>query len=608
MNPESSVDAICDEGHRLLKTGAPLVAYDVLAEGLRQFPSHVRLRQLLALAMARSGASRDANTLLERLAAEGHADEETLALLARTHKDIALDSLDPAIRASHLELAFHRYEDSYRRTHGYWSGINAATMAVLLGRRDEARAVARQVRAQCLSLYRDGGPDQYWILATLGEAALVLDEIGEAEDWYGRAVSVAAGHRGDLVSTRRNARLLLKHLGGDVSHFDACFDIPRVVVFAGHLIDRPDRAVPRFPAAREPVVRDAIDAAVAALRPGIGYAAAGCGGDILFLESLARRGAETHVILPYNRDEFCADSVDLVPGTDWPARYAQVLAQASEVIIAAEHPIGGGLAYEYGFRFLDGAARVKADELDTELVCLALWDGKAGDGAGGTASSIEHWQRTGRRIEIIDLSALVSPPPAISVQIAAATPASEHVPHPLEVEIVGLLFADASGFSRLTEPEIPLFIEHFLGTVAAKIAQAPSKPLQANTWGDGLYLVFDSVAATGTFALSLSEAIRDTDWRGLGFRNEISVRIGLHAGPAFVCTDPVTARVNYLGAHVSRAARIEPIAPPGEVYASGAFAALARGEASAFRCAYVGQTPLAKGYGTSPTYVVRPIL
>jgi len=173
-------------------------------------------------------------------------------------------------------------------------------------------------------------------------------------------------------------------------------------------------------------------------------------------------------------------------------------------------------------------------------------------------------------------------------------------------EIVGLLFADAKDFSRLTEPEIPLFVEHFLGTVADVIRRAPLAPLQVNTWGDGLYLVFDSVASTGAFALELVDAVRAIDWRARGFTNDINVRIGLHAGPAYVCIDPVTQRRNYIGAHVSRAARIEPIAPPGEVYASDAFAALARtDQVDAFRCTYVGQTPLAKGYGTFPTYVVR---
>ena len=51
---------------------------------------------------------------------------------------------------------------------------------------------------------------------------------------------------------------------------------------------------------------------------------------------------------------------------------------------------------------------------------------------------------------------------------------------------------------------------------------------------------------------------------------------------------------------------IEPVTPPGLVYASESFAALAAAEAAtSFRCEYVGQTAQAKGYGTFPTYVVR---
>jgi len=80
----------------------------------------------------------------------------------------------------------------------------------------------------------------------------------------------------------------------------------------------------------------------------------------------------------------------------------------------------------------------------------------------------------------------------------------------------------------------------------------------------------------------------------------------LHAGPVYECNDPITRQHTYCGTHVSRAARIEPIAPSGQVYASEAFAALAAIQrAPRFACYYVGQTPLAKGYGTFPTYHVR---
>jgi class 3 adenylate cyclase len=58
---------------------------------------------------------------------------------------------------------------------------------------------------------------------------------------------------------------------------------------------------------------------------------------------------------------------------------------------------------------------------------------------------------------------------------------------------------------------------------------------------------------------------------------------------------------------VSRAARLEPITPPGQVYASEAFAALAAAQRTPdFTCDYVGQTPMAKAYGTLPAYHVRP--
>ena len=274
------------------------------------------------------------------------------------------------------------------------------------------------------------------------------------------------GRHGDLVSTRRNARLILKVLDVDPSRFDATFDVPRVAVFAGHLIDRPERSSPRFPQTLEPAVRDAIDAKVAALRPGFGYASAGCGGDILFLESLARIGAVSHVVLPYNREQFRRDSVDFVAASNWSERYDQALARAADVVLASDHPIGGGKTWDqYGFRLLDGAARVKADDLDTDLVCLALWDGQPGDGRGGTASAVEHWQRAQRTIELIDLAALASQVGVIGqVEPMNQSNHAAQFAHDkqFESEIVGLLFADAKGFSRLTEPEIPLFVEHFL--------------------------------------------------------------------------------------------------------------------------------------------------
>ena len=91
-----------------------------------------------------------------------------------------------------------------------------------------------------------------------------------------------------------------------------------------------------------------------------------------------------------------------------------------------------------------------------------------------------------------------------------------------------------------------------------------------------------------------------------GLPKDLNLRIALHAGPVYSCIDPVIGQPTFTGTHVSRAARMEPITPPGQVYASQPFAALAAAQFVAeFTCDYVGQTPLAKGYGTFPTYHVR---
>jgi class 3 adenylate cyclase len=92
----------------------------------------------------------------------------------------------------------------------------------------------------------------------------------------------------------------------------------------------------------------------------------------------------------------------------------------------------------------------------------------------------------------------------------------------------------------------------------------------------------------------------------LGRHEAPTMRIGAHYGPVFADWDPVVGQDTYYGRALSRAARIEPIAPPGTVYVTEAFAAIllleSRGD---FTCTYVGQVPLAKGYGTFRMYEMR---
>jgi RyR domain/Adenylate and Guanylate cyclase catalytic domain len=93
-------------------------------------------------------------------------------------------------------------------------------------------------------------------------------------------------------------------------------------------------------------------------------------------------------------------------------------------------------------------------------------------------------------------------------------------------------------------------------------------------------------------------------------KHPLSIRVGLHTGPVFLHYNPVVRRLGFTGAHVSRAARIEPVTQPGEVFTSEEFAALielnaairrqsggpATHDPAGFVCEYAGSMALAKGY------------
>lgn len=613
-------------GNSILQLGEPLMAYDVLAEGLKQWPADLRLQQLLALALARSGATVAANTLLLRLVQAGHQDEETLGLLARTHKDLWLQATDPTIQSDHLRRAAECYEQAYQRSGSTWTGINAATLAIAMGRAEQAQAIASAVQQQCLQKFeahtRTGSAD-YWLLATLGEAALILKDWSAAETFYGQAMEVGQGRFGDLSSSRRNAMLLAEHLEIDQSRLKQWFHIPKVVVFCGHMIDRPGRLQPRFPAHLEGAVQQAISDRLQQLDARLGYASAACGSDILFLEALRELKGELHIVLPYNREQFITDSVDVMPEGNWRERFESLMQSATEVITASGQKLQeNDVVYEYSNRLLHGLAKMRASQLGTDLIPMAAWNRQPGDGPGGTASTVAFWQQWTDHVEVIDLAALLQQTP-IALPIANLAPPihAEEVPQAqmattpssptilIERQIRALLFADVVQYSSLTEEQYLPFVEHFLGAVAALSDLPAYPPLLKNTWGDALFFVFPKVGQAGEFALELCDLVQSIDWSQRGLPQDLNLRIALHAGPVDRNRDPITGQYNYIGTHVNHTARIEPITPPGKVYASQAFAAIAASEGlQRFTCDYVGQMPWAKRYGTFPTYHVRRCL
>jgi class 3 adenylate cyclase len=598
---------------QMLELGEPLMAYDVLVSGLDGSPTNVRLRELQALALLRAGVPDKAEVILMKLEEEGRRGEETIGLRARIHKERwEREEANSDAAARHLLLAHELYRKAYDSAGGYWSGINAATTALLSGQNQTAVSLAQNVIESCRRKLEQGdnlGNDNYWLLASLAEAALILEDWPKAESLYRHAAKVGRGKFGDLASTRYNASLILNHFGKAKTSIEEILRIPPVIVFSGHMIDSPNRSTPRFPPKLEDAVRQAIRERLEKLKPGFGYASAAGGSDILFLEAILEMGGEAHVVLPYNKDQFFKDSVEIIPGGPWKARYEEVLARATEVFTASERKIeGGAVSYEYANLVLYGLAKTRARLLGTDLVPMVVWDGRGG-GVGGTGDRVAHWKNLGLDVEVIDVARILEAAGGKGHEVASQTGGRDEGTSSVPAEgpeIMALLFADAQHFSKLSEDQIPLFLNHFLGTIAELLRRTSYQPVMKNTWGDGLFMVFQSVQEAGGFALELCDLINETKWEEKSLPAELNLRIALHAGPVFECIDPISERQNFFGTHVTRTARIEPITPPGQVYASQGFAALAAAQGpQGFVCDYVGQVPQAKGYGTFPTYHVR---
>jgi class 3 adenylate cyclase/tetratricopeptide (TPR) repeat protein len=601
---------------RALDCGELILASEAAREALKLYPQDVFLRQRRALIFAQMGATRKAQELLEAMLGEGVSDAETLSLLGRTYKDDWLARQD--------KEALRRATDHYRRAFEAGSdepaypGINAATLALLGGDTATAHRLAEEVRRICEDNARTKPPD-YWNQAALAEALADLGRIDEACEAFHTAVPLAGSEIRNISSTRRQARLISQAVLGRSDAFDCCFPELKLVVFSGHMIDEPGRRPPRFPPEREAEVKASIREWLDRMRAKIGFASAARGADILFLEAMLERGGAVHVVLPWARDRFLETSVHLAGDERgrWPGRFAEALARATSVHELGELNMpGSALGLEYCNLVMTGRARQMAHWLNLDLKPLVCWDGEIGQ-PGGTGSFADYWKRHGEAVSVIRLPAAPDAQPREELEPAAGDAPGDArgqaVGEPMRQEIKAMLFADIVGYAKMPEEKIPKFVAHFMRSVSRLIDESPDAPIYANTWGDALCFVFDRVDRAGRFALNLRDHVLAMDWsqRGLvweqaGKQCPLSIRIGLHAGPVYVNFDPVTRQLNFMGAHVNRAARIEPVTEPGHVFASEDFAALAAAEiAQGFSCEFVGTVQLAKNYGMSRLYDLR---
>jgi class 3 adenylate cyclase/tetratricopeptide (TPR) repeat protein len=561
------------------RRGEMLTAFDLAARALEGNPEDLWLKHRAVLALARAGSTGEAARHFSDYGLGGVDDEDIQSLEARIAKDCAIAAGGGFAQAAEL------YETIFRRSGGYYPAVNAATLCMLDGQTERAAALAREAR----TALRASGDDLYYAAATDVEVALILGEREFAEDSLAKAKQLNAGDYAALATTRRQLRLLIAATGDPEELLDALSG-PGVVHFCGHRIGGA-----RFPFGDERHVAMRIAEELERLAPGFGYGSLANGADIMCAEELLRRGAEVHVVLPFARDEFVEASV-ADGGQAWVDRFDACMAAADSVTYATSDAfLGEDVLFRYCSELAMGMALQRAAWLDAAATQLAVYDGSPADRTAGTAVDVATWSATGRpTVEIR--------PPGGHLPTPDSGPAAAARPQRV---VRSLLFADVRGWSKLTDEELPRVNDVFLSTLGEVLTRYAEVVDYRNTWGDALYVVIRDPEAAAACALDLQAAVKSVDLEGNGLPTHLALRLGAHIGPVFPIRDPVIGGPAFMGSHVSRTARIEPVTPPGTVYVTDAFAAALALRQSRYHCDYVGHMPSAKSYGRFRMYSLR---
>jgi class 3 adenylate cyclase len=247
-----------------------------------------------------------------------------------------------------------------------------------------------------------------------------------------------------------------------------------------------------------------------------------------------------------------------------------------------------------------GLALSKATTLDTEARLLAVRDDpSSAAGDRFVDHEADFWGGSGFALD--DVATL----PA--AERGAPSSLGREAPQRAGGRVVkSMLFGDVKGFSKLREAQLPVFAREVLGTFSRVLEAFGTRIPVKNSWGDALYVVAEDAVTGADCALALQEAIGELQPEQHGLPAHLGLRLSGHVGPVFPIDDPVLGYTSYMGVHVSRTARIEPITPVGQVYVTEAFAAaLALDRTGRFTTEYVGHIPAAKDWGKLRVYVLR---
>jgi class 3 adenylate cyclase len=579
------------------RRGDLLVAFDLATQGLERHPDSLRLRYLATRVMARSGAVDQAAALYKRFRLDRADDTDIASLGARIAKDYAL-AAPAGSRRRALRSAAEAYGEIYKRTHEYYPAINAATLYLLAGHRNLAEAYARKALDAGARGSDRAALDRYYRCATRAEAMLIRRDAKSASAALTEAVRHLDGNFDAAATTTKQLRLICQATRINPKILDVLRP-PRVLHYCGPII------VPGAPAPagrkQEHDLAGSVLAYIRQHRIGFAYGSLAAGGEIICAEACLRAGIELNVVLPFGQDEFVEIMVRAA-GAGWLRRFEACLGQAKLVSFATtDHYREDHGLFSYACRLGMGMAILRAQHLDTEAAHVRLRTGGWDPDPRGYAASFRLWHGLGRSSERLGP---VEVPPAMRTAKKSSGRAAKILPRSCRA----LLFGDVKGFSRIAEHHMPGFLRHVMGAIAAVLRRYQRHILYRNSWGDAVYAVLDDPIVAAECGLAIQDAIAKVKATRYGLSSDLAFRLAGHFGPLFDGHDPIRDERMFFGAHTVLAARMEPITAPGQVYVTEAMAAaISMAALPRFRAEYVGNVPLAKGFGSARMYALRRV-
>ncbi|MFT3945351.1 MAG: hypothetical protein QM763_00140 [Agriterribacter sp.] len=357
-----------------------------------------------------------------------------------------------AQQSIYLESAFKNYERGfYTDLNHYYSGINALGLLVTiislaeldpntwelayetkedadlklkeLRTKNQRLSIAVQMSIEAAKIHLEAkGTVDLWLNITEADfSCLTLTNPARVANMYARALQNA----GDLNMDATVRQLkMYEALGVKEDNIKAVLKIlppesrqqPKTIyylLFTGHMIDKQHRKEPRFPASKEAAVRAIIKEKILIEKNKLpegsalmGISGGACGGDILFLEICVELGIPAQMFLAMPRDQFLVASVAFA-GKDWIERFDKLYNLLHHPVLSESNELPKWLQkkkhYNIWMRNNLWLLNRSLTNGGMNMTLIALWDGKGGDGEGGTEDMVKQANARGAKVVVIEM-------------------------------------------------------------------------------------------------------------------------------------------------------------------------------------------------------------